>query len=374
MELGVVKSLTTDLENARREAERCGKHQLDLDFFRETSVKTHLIAFLTALPAEIKAALKTPRRPKPEPQTESKITHSPDIKPSTRGNRAWNLSIPRLTIVLKIIKVIAEKLGTRAARGDKYRSLAGDVGGLGIGEEASRISADNVVKFVIDHAVGKVTEQMAEWDAPPSNTIPSMPQYHVWQQAPADDMELNERAEFYHQPGWGMPPTDSTLNNVDPFTQYQGISNSNQVYHPQPPADNQRRQLHSISNICMTPFARLEEFPDHEQAYVSTPDGEAVLFARFQGFPDHNQTYHQLPLVGYAPNDHIIHTSQLPLSVSNYVSNCQNAAQNSVLFAQSNGSQIQDGCSLDPPYSTSASLPAQYMLQLVAGIQQLKHY
>ncbi|PGG99120.1 hypothetical protein AJ79_08684 [Helicocarpus griseus UAMH5409] len=265
MEIEVVKSLTIELEKACTEAERHGKHQLDLDFFCEISVKKHLIAFLTVLPAEIKNLFKTPRRPRPEPQTKSKITLSECIQPFFN---MWKLNVGsfytqvddkferyqcplsgtyvfldrvetrygadrvrrrllyvvfsfikdlsgrtrlRGPILEKLVQIIiqsglvdassedvAGKLGSWSTRGDKYRSLAGDVGGLGslflipetypdsfweqrlpqsgpmrekttellkqqgIHEETTRIGANGVAESIINHVVSKVAQQLAE--------------------------------------------------------------------------------------------------------------------------------------------------------------------------------------------------------------------
>lgn len=130
-----------------------------------------------------------------------------------------------------------------------------------------------------------------------------------------------------YQLDWDTLPTNSTLDNMDPLTGYQGILNPNQVYHLQPPASNQLEQ-----QTCMTPFAQLKEFPNHQQAYslpsvASTPATKAVPFTQFQEFADHNQTYHQLPLASYhtTPSSQLQESSgqeQVYAALPNYTSNC----------------------------------------------------
>lgn len=217
MEVKVVKSFATDLQTACREAERLGKCQLDLDFFRETNVstrdilsfisiadlaqvKTRLVAFLAAVPTEIRSAVKSSGRPARKGKTlsESKISLSPEIRPSfdawkqdkvsfyTQANvtfesyhcplsaayifvsqleKRYAADRVRRRLVYVMFSFIKEQsgrtrlrdttlegfaqiilrsglvdtppetikgqLGTWASRGDKYRLLANDLGGLG---------------------------------------------------------------------------------------------------------------------------------------------------------------------------------------------------------------------------------------------------
>ncbi|KAM5484912.1 hypothetical protein McanCB56680_002428 [Microsporum canis] len=61
MNTAVVKSLADCLTKAYRDAERLGNSQIDLDFFQNTHVTTCVVEFYRALPAGIRSATKTPR-------------------------------------------------------------------------------------------------------------------------------------------------------------------------------------------------------------------------------------------------------------------------------------------------------------------------